>query len=75
VSLFADVLYFRAYPKRSIATLTLLALAEPIFHVAQLPHRMLGFIEFLRGRRTHEPMTREPFTQRSPTPSAATTGP
>ena len=76
VSLFADVVYFRAYPKRSIATLTLLALVEPfVFHVAQLPHRMLGFIEFLRGRRTHETMTREPLTPRSPTAIAATSLP
>lgn len=71
VSLFADALYFRAYPKRSIATLALLALVEaPIFHVAQLPHRMLGFVEFLRGRRTHETMTREPLT---PRPAARST--
>lgn len=68
LSLLADVIYFRAYPRNAVATITLLALVGPlVFHVAQLPHRMLGFIEFLRGRRTHETMTREPFAQQSPT--------
>jgi cellulose synthase/poly-beta-1,6-N-acetylglucosamine synthase-like glycosyltransferase len=60
LSLLADVLYFRSYPTGSVVTLAALALLEPlVFHVAQLPHRLAAFYEFLRGRRTHETMARE----------------
>lgn len=59
LSLLADILYFRVYQRRSLATLALLALFEaPVYHVAQLPYRMLAFFEFLRGQRTHEKMVR-----------------
>jgi cellulose synthase/poly-beta-1,6-N-acetylglucosamine synthase-like glycosyltransferase len=59
LSLLADILYFRVYPRRSLVTLAGLALLEPpIYHVAQLPYRIAAFFEFLRGQRTHETMVR-----------------
>ena len=59
LSLLADILYFRVYPRRSLVTLAGLALLEPpLFHVAQLPYRMIAFLEFVRGQRTHETMVR-----------------
>ena len=59
LSLLADILYFRVYPRSSLAGLAGLALLEaPIYHIAQLPHRMLALLEFFRGQRTHEKMVR-----------------
>jgi cellulose synthase/poly-beta-1,6-N-acetylglucosamine synthase-like glycosyltransferase len=59
LSLLADVIYFRVYPRRSLIQLALLAVLEaPIYHVAQLPYRMAALAEFLRGQRTHEKMVR-----------------
>jgi len=59
LSLLADILYFRAYQRRNLVVLAGLALLEPlVFHLAQLPHRMLALVEFLRGQRTHEALTR-----------------
>jgi cellulose synthase/poly-beta-1,6-N-acetylglucosamine synthase-like glycosyltransferase len=59
LSLLADILYFRVYPRRSLIQLAGLAFLEaPLYHVAQLPWRMSALIEFLRGQRTHETMTR-----------------
>ncbi len=60
LSLLADVLYFKVYSRRSLATLAALAFFEPlVFHLAQLPYRIAAFYEFLRGEHTHETMTRE----------------
>jgi cellulose synthase/poly-beta-1,6-N-acetylglucosamine synthase-like glycosyltransferase len=59
LSLLADILYFRVYPRRSLVRLAGLALLEPPFyHLAQLPYRMAALYEFLRGQRTHEKMVR-----------------
>jgi cellulose synthase/poly-beta-1,6-N-acetylglucosamine synthase-like glycosyltransferase len=59
LSLLADILYFRVYPRRSLVRLAGLALLEPLFyHLAQLPYRMAALYEFLRGIRTHETMAR-----------------
>ncbi len=60
LSLLADVVYFKTYSPGDLLVLTTLAFAEPlIFHMAQLPHRIVAFFEFLRGRRTHETMSRQ----------------
>jgi cellulose synthase/poly-beta-1,6-N-acetylglucosamine synthase-like glycosyltransferase len=67
LSLLADVLYFRAYPRRNLVRLVGLALVEqPIYHVAQLPCRMLAFLEFVRGRRTHETLLRTAIPSATP---------
>jgi cellulose synthase/poly-beta-1,6-N-acetylglucosamine synthase-like glycosyltransferase len=59
LSLVADVVYFKLYPRRSLLSLAVLAFFEPlVFHLAQLPHRMAAFAEFLRGEHTHEPLER-----------------
>ncbi|MBV8429685.1 MAG: glycosyltransferase, partial [Solirubrobacterales bacterium] len=59
LSLLADVLYFRVYPRRNLVVLAGLAFLEPpIYHVAQLPCRIAAVFEFLRGQRTHETMVR-----------------
>lgn len=59
MSLLADVMYFRVYPRRSLVILAGLAFVEPaVYHLAQLPYRMLAFSEFLRGQRTHETLAR-----------------
>ena len=59
LSLLADILYFRVYPRRSLIQLSGLAFLEaPIYHIAQLPWRMAALLEFLRGQRTHEKMVR-----------------
>jgi len=72
LSLLADILYFRVYPRRSLATLALLALLEaPIYHVAVLPYRMLAFFEFLRGQRTHEKMVRTAIASQARIPGTA----
>jgi cellulose synthase/poly-beta-1,6-N-acetylglucosamine synthase-like glycosyltransferase len=60
LSLLADVLYFKVYPRRSLAALAAVAFLEPpVYHVAQLPYRMRALLEFLRGQRTHEQMVRK----------------
>jgi cellulose synthase/poly-beta-1,6-N-acetylglucosamine synthase-like glycosyltransferase len=62
VSLLADVLYFRVYSRRSLLTLAALAFLEPlVFHLAQLPQRIVAWFEFLRGQHTHETMVRKPI--------------
>ena len=62
LSLLADVLYFRAYPRSSLVLLAVLAFLEPpVYHLAQLPHRMAALPEFLRGQRSHEKMVRTPI--------------
>ncbi len=59
LSLLADILYFRVYPRRGLLQLAALAFLEaPVYHIAQLPWRMAALIEFLRGQRTHEKMVR-----------------
>jgi peptidoglycan-N-acetylglucosamine deacetylase len=59
LSLLADILYFRVYPRRSLALLAGLAFLEPPFyHLVQLPWRMAALLEFFRGQRTHEKMVR-----------------
>jgi cellulose synthase/poly-beta-1,6-N-acetylglucosamine synthase-like glycosyltransferase len=58
LSVLADILYFRVYPRRSLVALAGLALLEPIYHLVQLPYRLAAFPEFLRGQRTHEKMAR-----------------
>jgi cellulose synthase/poly-beta-1,6-N-acetylglucosamine synthase-like glycosyltransferase len=59
MSLLADVIYFRVYPRRHLLALAGLAVLEPpIYHVAQLPYRLVAFREFLRGQRTHETLVR-----------------
>ncbi len=60
LSLLADVIYFKVYNRESLLVLASLAFLEPlIFHTVQLPHRLAAFYEFLRGRRTHETMSRQ----------------
>jgi cellulose synthase/poly-beta-1,6-N-acetylglucosamine synthase-like glycosyltransferase len=67
LSLLADVLYFRVYPRRSLMLLAGLAFLEPpVYHVAQLPSRMAALSEFLRGQRTHETMVRTSIASDSP---------
>ena len=59
LSLLADILYFRVYPRGSLIQLAGLAFLEPpVYHLAQLPWRMVALFEFLRGQRTHEKMVR-----------------
>ncbi len=59
LSLLADIVYFRVYPRRSLVLLVGLALLEPlIYHVPQLPYRMIALWEFLRGQKTHETLAR-----------------
>jgi cellulose synthase/poly-beta-1,6-N-acetylglucosamine synthase-like glycosyltransferase len=59
LSLLADILYFRVYPRRSLIQLAGLAFLDaPFYHLAQLPWRMAALVEFLRGHRTHEKMVR-----------------
>jgi cellulose synthase/poly-beta-1,6-N-acetylglucosamine synthase-like glycosyltransferase len=71
LSLLADIIYFRVYPRRNLTQLALLAVLEaPIYHVAQLPYRMAALPEFLRGQRTHEKMVRTAIA-RDPGPMAS----
>jgi cellulose synthase/poly-beta-1,6-N-acetylglucosamine synthase-like glycosyltransferase len=66
LSLLADILYFRVYPRRSLVQLAGLALLEaPVYHVAQLPWRMAALFEFFRGQRSHEKMVRTSITGNS----------
>jgi cellulose synthase/poly-beta-1,6-N-acetylglucosamine synthase-like glycosyltransferase len=59
LSLLADILYFRVYPRSSLVQLAGLAFLEPPFyHLTQLPWRMAALFEFFRGQRTHEKMVR-----------------
>ncbi len=59
LSLLADILYFRVYPRRSLLALAGLAFLEPcVYHVAQLPWRMAALFEFFKGQHTHETMVR-----------------
>jgi cellulose synthase/poly-beta-1,6-N-acetylglucosamine synthase-like glycosyltransferase len=59
LSLLADILYFRVYPRDSLVQLAGLAFFEPlIYHVAQLPWRMAALFEFFRGQPTHVKMVR-----------------
>lgn len=59
LSLLADILYFRVYPRRGLLQLAGLAFLEaPVYHIAQLPWRMAALVEFVRGQRTHEKMVR-----------------
>jgi cellulose synthase/poly-beta-1,6-N-acetylglucosamine synthase-like glycosyltransferase len=63
LSLLADILYFRVYRRRGLIQLAVLAFLEaPVYHIAQLPWRMLALVEFLRGQRTHEKMVRTSLT-------------
>jgi hypothetical protein len=63
LSLLADIVYFRVYPRRSLILLAGLAFLEPpIYHVAQLPYRMIALWEFLRGDHTHETLVRTAIT-------------
>ena len=72
LSLLADILYFRVYSRRSLIALAGLTLLEPpIYHVAQLPYRMLAFLEFLRGQRTHEKMVRTAIVRQPGVPGTA----
>ncbi len=63
LSLLADILYFRVYPRRGLMQLAGLAFLEaPVYHIAQLPWRMAALFEFFRGQRTHETMARTSMT-------------
>jgi cellulose synthase/poly-beta-1,6-N-acetylglucosamine synthase-like glycosyltransferase len=59
VSLLTDVLFFGTYDTVDVAKLAVLAIVEPlIYRPALLPARAYAFVEFLRGRKTHEQLGR-----------------
>jgi cellulose synthase/poly-beta-1,6-N-acetylglucosamine synthase-like glycosyltransferase len=67
LSILADILYFRVYPRRNLVVLAGLAFVEqPTYHVAQLPCRIAAMFEFLRGQRTHETMARTAIASDAP---------
>lgn len=59
-----DASFFRRYSRRSMARLIVLALLEPVtYHLFLLPPRAFALVEFLRGRRTHDPSRRTAFLE------------
>ena len=62
-SLLRDVVLFDMYSVREVGTLALVALVEPIaYRLVLLPVRIYAFIEFLKGRQTHEQLSRSTLT-------------